>query len=627
MRRLERSSAALALAACSALGCGAGAPPSPVAEPVQDAPLEPFAVEPDPGPPSAGAVGAMRIQDLAGLRRATGSPVVTAVVRRHDDRLQLFVPPSLHPLLSESRPADVFWVATGGLLGPPEVAEVLSAEVRSVDDVVRAARASNELVTEVPGGRFAIGLERGPGCLAFVAEGGESRLLCDGRDAEARADLVELAEELARRTHPEGSVVAELSGPALRGALGARLTAAKVVGARTFAEIVTMEVPTLAPALVPLSPILVTEAIAILDDLDYARARIGWGRSHTDVELAIRFAGATSGLAAATADVAASSTGAAPLYWQMPGDAHTTLFSAVPDTQRLEALRSEAASRIAASAELLDPMLRRLLVESVVPRQRFAYAAGAASVSLPEGWHVYGERDVPSFNADAVRLEVTARFGWHLFAVDEPIDRYLPYLDRAFEAYRAGPLRDLVYDTFVGLCEGLPAITRREVKTARLPKGTIAYEMVVPSSMLEKCLHRGGPVTPAQPIRGIILVVPDERRTWIGLSLEPEDLERRVAAAIARDGSRGGLAEIADLAPLREGKAILGGHLTPLGLAMAQSNFESFQRGLYSGKEAVREAQRSPSGGLTPIPYALHAQGGESPTLELRFRVPDTSPP
>lgn len=617
---------ALAALLASLWGCGGALPPAPTTEPIDVSAVEDgdrLDAEPEAAPTRPETlVAAIRIRGHARLDASDVAWVKPLARLAKDAASQM--PPELLGQIHPDAPIDVAVGSQVRLMRAPKLSPVASVGLRSLESSLAALRgASDSEVTALGDGGYRVTHGHRGQCLLSPSAGlAEARIICARRAAHVERMSRWLVEGIGPQPMPsETDLEATVYGNAVRRAYAAPMLAARAMGPGLVADELRRESPLLADMAQPLLPVLLDEGLALMDDIDELRVQ-GSGdaaRFRVTLDVTLRSANAWT---SQTLQTTASEPGSSPVvFWRMPKDAHTAWFVGTRgDHASLEQLRAGFARSSDAALRSLDPSLRALITDSFIPPGTFAYATGFSS----EPFMVDPDPGSPAW----IRREVIARFGWHIAGLDAPVDRYADYLDQAVDAYNQGPIRNLAYGGIRALCAGMPKITKHPLRRPGMPPGTFEYEMAVPGAYFDQCARSHHPnAAAAKPLRGVIVVIPDGDRTWLGLTLDPPSLYERMEQALKDEvpepaSKANTLIGHAELDWLHGSKPFAGGFVTLGGLAMLESNVESARRGHYVDDHLVVRARSRPDGGMTPIPISWSALGGERPGLRAEAVLP-----
>jgi hypothetical protein len=295
------------------------------------------------------------------------------------------------------------------------------------------------------------------------------------------------------------------------------------------------------------------------------------------------------------------------LFARLPADSELAFFSSGPDAARSDEARALAVTWL---ADLFGPGVQRgtlrHMVDASLQKAPYAYAEGDA----------YGRDSQGEFTGRRIWEKTLATFGWHILAIDEPLKELVVELDGGMKAYNSGDLHDLAYRELARLCPGLTKITRQPARAKGLPRGSLLYEMKLPGKFFDDCAahwgRQGRDKAPSESLA--VLAVPVGEQTLIGFAPQPAELAKRMAALVkpAPDTT---LDSLAELEPLVNGPAVLGGFVSLAGVG-GLIRFLTMQEPWEWRRSALAAL---PSRGRSRVPFQLRIVPDEPLAAELQL--------
>ncbi len=652
-RRSSRVALSYLMAACSTLpACGGGAAPSTPAVEAAAGPVVTAA------PAGAPPISAPAEPDSLFLIARWKGPVRSA----ERALSALGVPIAVEALLDQQMPnasrvidfegsVDLAVGFNPSSTDPLKVFAGLSLPLRSFDDAIAlAAREHREVVTVRPGVVQTPSPDGGKECLIVQSAAGPgARLVC----AETTRELDRLGEWMARGlggTPPEtDGLVATLRGAPLKERFLKQLrTAATQTGDEVRDLFAAQNVTD--PNLVAAPGIVADEGIRFLEDVSAVELHVSLTSTPPQLAVggALRFGASSSWL---TRLLLSSNEKAGPppaLFWHAPRDASSALWVRRGNPHLFNGVSRVLRKGLAASFKRLPIVASgdRQVVEAFLDS-----AFTAAAPTLTATWvsahgvlHVEKKRPAVSANPTPAAILAEARrvatrgLGWQLVGVDAPAAEYIAWgkqsvdlFTRAVELIRSFlPPAGKATEKDRRTLKLLPRLTT-VTSLPGWPRGTVAFNLVIAydgelaelvTSLRSAPPPKGAP-GPAAGAMGTITfrvaVVPDGNHTWIGVSANLDELQKRLTASLDSAPREGTLAARDGLEALNDPGQTWGGFFSVS--TLVERVFDPVKE--VAGIKLNGLLAQMPDHGRTPVLWGGTGTNGPTPTsaMTLRFQA------
>lgn len=618
---------ALLLAGALSVGCG-GATPAPGSPNGTDSTQPALIAGEGPGGEAAPALAQVAAPDRVFLVGRLKNPTQlldtveswVSLPKRWRELLESEMP-GAGGLLDLAAPVDVIVsMDDGGAMQEPNFRAVFSVGLTSLDKALEFSKANGDRAERIAPGVYRVDSD----CVVARSLGrAPARLVCgDGRKSiDALLDFA--TRGLAAQPAGPDDISVEVNAEPFRKRYGSELPRLKRLAMPFIREELAIGFAPFDRAVSDAATALLDEGLALTDDLDSFKllGNVDASNKSARFKLELGFRGKKSWVAQRFDSAGRRAKPAPLLFWDLPKDSTTASFSIGGEPKAFDPIRD-------ALAEILDTYLAH---EKVPAGPRKNLTGLVSKLWVNEGASAYAVGVVPmdtkvaagtaAFQREALR----SGLGWHIVGIEEDSKRTLDYFDHVVKVINDRTLRGLVAKEVKP--NEIPSVRRRAPK-GRAPRGSVAYEVVLPGALFHDDWvpepMDGGPPppvqkpTPAKPLPVVLIVVPDGPYTWVGLSADETALVNRLSTAASGD-PKSTLSTLPGIEKLRAGTFVAGGFMT-LGQYVESAKLGLAQSG--DPKLAEKVLAGLPNAGKTPGLLSFQVRSGAGPTLSYEFSLP-----
>jgi len=506
-----------------------------------------------------------------------------------------------------------------------------SVGLSSLDRARGALEAASPLVELTPGvWRVGEKDRRDMSCVLAASAGATpARLVCGQREKDVTALAPYLTRTLPTTAPLQSDLHAEMRFVPIDERLGGMLRQ-QLRGLPVLAQSqATIGDPAFDQAIVDAATAISTEVGAIASDLD----RLTIDASVTpstcaNTTLALQMRGKSSWLTGTMIDGADRAGPPPAIFWRLPKESLSAGFGRGADPARytdiLRVLRT-----------LVEGGLTKLQIGSPADRKALA---DLLQTTLSKGTNVVqasGRIDAPppklgpkATEQDKANAMLNSFLGWHLMGFDESAEAMSKRLKDFVSVYNRKGLMDPLKKELGDDARLLPVI-KLVPAPAKLGKGALDVEVKVEFPAKEK-----GFEGEAKPKKGAkkkeemirfgfhFLLMPDGKDTWLSFGTNRDELVKRLLSVKSGTPDSETIAARTDLGPLKDGKNVSGGFLTPnLFIKAAVAGMQSSPRPPAELPDILTVLGSLPHKGDSPIFVTTAVNAGDKPRVALSLDV------
>jgi hypothetical protein len=286
-------------------------------------------------------------------------------------------------------------------------------------------------------------------------------------------------------------------------------------------------------------------------------------KNELEVDLNVAFNAARSWVARSLAGGESRASIAPDSFWKLPADSTQAAYYSVSDPSVFE-------SPVLLLERLFESGLGHLGASAPLRRSWPAAFKQAMEVKGPV---VSSRGSIPKEALPAAldaSEELRKGFGYTIFGVDDPENRFGAWLEQTLKLYEDAALRKSLAAKY-GLDPTKLPKARTKKGPSRLAEAK-TIEIALPAGLFAEALaEKGIDATQLSPIPISIVSCRDGKYTWIGVSSYGAVLEQKLASVLTATGPEGSLATRAGLDRLKQEPANAAGFQTLAGVANSPS--------------------------------------------------------
>ncbi len=507
----------------------------------------------------------------------------------------------------------------------PKPFAVVSVGLNSLDDAVAFARKQGEDVHEMSRGVYRVGADGDVSCAVAASVGKvPARLVCGRHREDVDALLPYATRGLPNADLGQNDLHIELRAEPFRRRYARQLRELKTLAVPFVLKELSLDSPSFDRALADGVHGLGDEFIALVEDLDSIDidGTIDKSKQQVVTTGAVKFRGDSSWTVHTMVDSAKRAGPPPDMFWKLPKDVASAGYGVSPNPSRYKGIARTA-------EELADGFMSH---EQVPRRARDEAVDAIEQLFKLEGAHVFarGAVTVPDDKtSNRKRDRLISSVGWNVIGFDETPAKVKKLMSTLAKVYNDRQLRKLL-DKQLGKKKQklLPTLKVHGARARGIAPGSTEYDLTLPGSLFESHhFHYGAAPrkkaakkTTLKPVIVSIVVMPEGKQTWVGISADKKALFQRLSQI---HQGKDTLASRPGLAQLKTSKAVSGGFMTLSG----------FTNGMRSDLRAVLGPSFStalqkvfdalPNHGETPISYTFMVdQQGHGVSLAWSMRAP-----
>lgn len=492
----------------------------------------------------------------------------------------------------------------------PQVA--FSIGVVSMDAALERAREDGKGATRLRPGVYRIDDD----CAVAASRGkAPARIVCGDGSKSLDALLDYVTRGLPDEKLGDADARLEIHAEPLRKMYGGMLERGRAVVVPTILNELQIGDPRFDRAMAEAVHALADEVLDLIFDADRVVISLSADRNNQSIEAEATFAlkGSRSWVAQTLNERGKRAAAAPEIFWSLPRGSTSASFAHGGDPKRFEPIRGRLVDLADAGLAKMQapPRVRQSLVRLIETLPSNSASTAYAGGSLG------GQVDLKSMTRpDRNREMVRQGIGWHVVGIDTAAKDYSKFLD---DVRRVATSRDFKrYLSSTGFpMDEYPEVRRRAARGRGLSPGTQAYEVVVPGAVFASKWAQP-PNDKGKALSVVLVVMPDGKRTWFGLSADEKLLTSKLAQVRSSAKADGKISK-AGLEQLQKTKVLSGGFST---LQSAVEGFGPMTTGVLRtvGVDLKKMASRLPNRGRSPMIYTVTT--GAGPSLTLRFEAP-----
>jgi hypothetical protein len=544
--------------------------------------------------------------------------------------------PELAQVLMLDAPAELaVTLDPGSRRDMPELFAVVSVGLKSVDGAVAFAKKQGHSVRMVKSGVYTIAKD-GPQACAIAASIGKApaRLVCGERPEDVDALLAYATRGLPNENMGTADLHIELRVEPLRRRYSKELRQLKSMALPFLLKEWSLDSPRFDRALADAAHGVVDELLALADDVDRIAldGHVNKDAGRVDSTMTLKFKGQGSWIVQTMMEASKRAKGVPDSFWKLPKDSALASYAVGASAKRYDAIRNNLAELVGGALE--KGGAPRKIRDQVGDLIRDMWTTEGAVVSghgnLPTGGK-------PSAGSTPVREQVKSAIGWYVFGFDESSTKYKSYFDKWVKLWndaqpeiQKSKLLKLASSAANGL--GVRGTQPEDLKLPKLasragkglPPGSTVYEVELPGSWFaEPSSETPMPgARPAKPVAApnlpiVMVLVPDGRRSWVGLSTD----EKLISAKLREAVKGGGLSARGGLGALQSAPGLSGGYLTLEDLVGSLAS----SLGDVMGAGNVPDLKNAmPHKGESPVVFWTSVTN-DGPTVNWSFQAPQAA--
>ncbi|MGE0327748.1 MAG: hypothetical protein AB7K71_15920 [Polyangiaceae bacterium] len=614
----------LLLASVVCVACGGGATPAPATPDTDSSQATPIAegMDGEAAPPLQAVSAPDRVFLVGRLKNPskladTVEGWVTLPMRWRDAMQKEL--PGFDKVVDLNAPVDVVVsMDDGGAMQEPKFRAVFSVGLTSLDNALKFSKEQGERAERIAPGVYRVDSD----CVVARSLGqAPARLVCGDGKKSIDALLDFATRGLPTQDLGQDDINVEVRAEPFRKRYAADLPKLRRLAMPFIREELQSGFAPFDRAVSDVATAVLDEGLALVDDLDAIRVKgaLQSAPAQAKIKFELAFRGKKSWTAQRVEDSGRRAKPAPAMFWDLPRDATSATFGIGGDAASFAPIQKSL-------SELLDTYLASQKM-AAGPRKNLVGLVDNLWVN--EGSSVYGSGAVtpnlkvkpntPDFKREVMRSQLA----WHIVGLQEDSKRTIAYLDHLVKVSADRNLRTVLKKEVGSDIDKLAPIKRRGPK-GQLPRGTVAYEVVIPGDAFRPDAYYEEPPSgvkaqkppTGKPLPVVVIVVPDGPYTWIGLSADEAKLVSELATAAAGTPAKT-LSTRPDLEKLRTGNFVAGGFMT------LQRFTDALKLGVMnaaSAQDAEALLQAMPNRGESPGLIQVQVSGG--PTISYELVVP-----
>jgi hypothetical protein len=360
------------------------------------------------------------------------------------------------------------------------------------------------------------------------------------------------------------------------------------------------------------------KALASEADRVEIRARLDEAKKSLEIGGAVSFAKDGSFTAQMMQDTGKRSAPPPAAFWDLPRSGDSAGYSVGSDPKRLAPLAN-------VGIELADAFLEQQKAPASLRQHVRGVIAALPAFVAPEV-HVHGTASLPKQPTLVDRTN--QRVGWGVTVVEQRADQLTKLLSEVQGLLADPALPKVMKERFSIEAKRLPKLRQRVVKVAGFaPRGT-AFTLELPAALLESLESLEDSAKKAEPPKGkraaagpsafiSVVLVADGEKTWASFASDEKSALARLESA--RAGREGKLADLPELAPLRQGSYAAAGFSTLVGIVRSLES--ALPKRARDTAELFSHAQNQ---GRTPVLSLVSVtQRGSGVKASVALRIPE----